>query len=109
MKPRPGALLLYVGTILTLFPSQSSAQCGGERWSVKTGNDPDANLVNLNSPTPTTLGFVTSLAAPSTLPDNGRVQPTETTLWVVNATLKQYQKQADADYHLLLIDAPATK
>ncbi len=25
-------------------------------------------------------------------------------MWVVNATLKQYQKQADADYHLMLID-----
>ena len=104
MKPIQGPLLLYVGAILILLPSQSFAQCGGERWSVKTGTDPDANLVNLNSPTPTTLGFLTSLAAPNTLPDNGRVQPTETTLWIVNATLKQYQKQADSDYHLLLID-----
>jgi hypothetical protein len=25
-------------------------------------------------------------------------------VWVVNATLKQYQKQADSDYHLLLVD-----
>ena len=104
MKPSPLALLLYVGAILILFPSQSFAQCGGERWSVKIGTDSDANLVNLNSPTPTTLGFLTSLPAPNTLPDNGRVQPTKTTLWVVNATLKQYQKQADSDYHLLLID-----
>ena len=104
IKPNRGALLLFVGAILILFPSQSFAQCSGERWSVKIGTDPDANLVNLNSPTPTTLGFLTSLVAPNTLPDNGRVQPTETTLWVVNATLKQYQKQADSDYHLLLID-----
>ncbi len=81
-----------------------NAQCGGERWSVKVGGDADANLVNLSSATATTLSYLTNLAVPASIPDNNRVQPTETTLWVVNATLKQYQKQADSDYHLLLAD-----
>jgi hypothetical protein len=81
------------------------AQCGGERWSVKIGSDPDAGLVNLNNPTATTLAALTTLAPPNPIPDNKRAQPIETTLWVVNATLKQFQKQADSDYHLLLIDS----
>ena len=89
---------------VVLYPARAFAQCGGERWSVKTGSDPDAVLVNLNSPTPTTIAALTSLTAPGTLPDNKLVQPTETTLFVINATLKQYQKQADSDYHLLLVD-----
>jgi hypothetical protein len=87
-----------------LFPSNVFAQCGGERWSVKTGTDLDVGLVNLTSPTSTTLSYLTSLVTPASIPDNNRIQPTETTLWVINATLKQYQKQADSDYHLLLVD-----
>jgi hypothetical protein len=87
-----------------VWPTRLFAQCGGERWSVKIGSDPDVGLVNLSNPTPTTMATLTSLPAPNPIPDNKRVQPTETTLWIINATLKQYQKQSDSDYHLLLID-----
>src|SRR6267143_5530222 len=97
-------ILLCFGAVLLFFPTRAFAQCGGERWSVKIGSDPDVTLVNFNNPAPTTLAALTSLLVPSPIPDNKRVQPTETTLWVINATLKQYQKQADSDYHLLLID-----
>src|SRR6185503_14897169 len=97
-------LLLCAFAMLLLTPAQSLAQCGGERWAVKTGADPDASLIDMVSPTSTTLTDLTSFIAPTLLPDNNRIQPTETTLWVVNATLKQYQKQADSDYHLLLVD-----
>jgi hypothetical protein len=96
--------LVCLGAALLFLPARTFAQCGGERWSVKIGSDPDAGLVNLSNPTPTTLATLTALAAPNPIPDNKRVQPIETTLWVVSATLKQYQKQADSDYHLLLID-----
>src|SRR6185295_12378704 len=104
MNNRRYLVLFCVAATLLLLPARALAQCGGERWSVKIGSDPDANLVNLSNPTPTTVAALTALAAPNTIPDNKRVQPTETTLWVINATLKQYQKQADSDYHLLLID-----
>src|SRR5713101_8378582 len=97
-------VLFCFGAALLFFPTRTFAQCGGERWSVKIGSDPDVTLVNLNNPVPTTLAALTSLSVPNPIPDNKRVQPTETTLWVINATLKQYQKQADSDYHLLLID-----
>ncbi|GLQ87769.1 PKD domain-containing protein [Dyella flagellata] len=86
-------------------PNASSGSCGVERWSVKTGTDPDAGLVNLNSPVPQTISYLTSLTAPSSPPANSRVQPTETTLYVVDATLVEYKLESDSDYHLVLKDA----
>jgi hypothetical protein len=98
-------LRLVLGCAVAVSLSSTvHAQCGGERWSVKVGRDADAGLVNIGSATATTLAYLTSLSLPASVPDNNRVQPTETTMWVVNAMLKQYQKQADSDYHLLLVD-----
>ena len=90
---------------LIATPNASSGSCGVERWSVKTGTDADASLVNLNTPVIQTIGYLDSLTAPSTLPANNRVQPTETTLFVVDATLVEYKLETDSDYHLVLKDA----
>ena len=79
-------------------------QCEGARWSVKTGTDPDAQLVNLASVTPTTIRTMSSFVPPPSLPENARVSPVETTVWVVDATLTLYMKEDDADYHLILRD-----
>ncbi len=96
MNYRRYLILLCLGAAFLLLPARAFAQCGGERWSVKIGSDPDAGLVNLSNPTPTTLASLTSLPRPNPIPDNKRLQPTETTVWVINATLKQYQKQFDS-------------
>ena len=90
---------------LIATPNASSGSCGVERWSVKTGTDADAGLVNLNNPVTQTIGYLDGLTAPSTLPANNRVQPTETTLFVVDATLVEYKLETDSDYHLVLKDA----
>jgi len=90
---------------LVFLPGQTFAQCTGERWSVKIGTDADATLVNLSSTTPTTIASLTGLATPSALPDNGRIQPTETTTWVLNATLVKYARAFDADYHMVFMDS----
>src|SRR5215469_1464690 len=82
----------------------AQSQCGVERWSVKTGTDADAKLVNLNSTTPTTIGSLRALPAPKTLPANNRIQPTETTVFVVNATLVEFKLESDSDYHLVIAD-----
>ncbi len=105
MNNRGYLILLCFGVALMLLPARAFAQCGGERWSVKIGSDLDAGLVNLNNSTQTTLAALTALTPPNPIPDNRRAQPTETTLWTINATLKQYQKQSDLDYHLVLSDA----
>src|SRR5579859_7014464 len=81
-----------------------NGSCGVERWSVKTGTDADASLINLQAITPTTIASLISLPAPSTLPSNNRIQPTETTVFQVQAMLTEYKLEADSDYHLILSD-----
>jgi hypothetical protein len=51
--------------------------CSGYPWDVKTGQDPEASQVNLESVTPTTVGHLTSLPAQPNLPDDHRLPPTE--------------------------------
>jgi hypothetical protein len=75
-----------------------------ERWSVKTGTDADAGLINLQSTTQTTIASLSSLPAPTTLPANNRIQPTETTVFQLHATLTEYRLEPDSDYHLILSD-----
>jgi hypothetical protein len=81
-----------------------NGSCGVERWSVKTGADADAGLINLQSTTQTTIASLISLPAPSTLPANNRVQPTEITVFQLQATLTEYKLEGDSDYHLILSD-----
>ena len=85
-------------------PDASTGSCGVERWAVKTGTDADRSLINLNSTTNTTVAALTAVAAPSSLPSNNRVAPTETTVYRVQATLTEFKMEADSDYHLVLAD-----
>lgn len=86
-------------------PDNLLAQCGVERWSVKTGTDPDAGLVNLASPSATTIATMRGWPAPSPIPSNSRVSPYETTQWEVYATLTKFKSEGDSDYHVVLTDA----
>src|SRR5258706_1104707 len=84
-----------------------SPTCGVERWSVKVGTDADVNLVDLNNPVRAfipDLGAIPAPADPPGPPLNNRVVPTETTVYVVNATMPLYKKEADVDYHMVLQD-----
>ena len=86
-----------------LVHTASAAVCGHERWSVKTGTDPDAGLVALGAVTPTTVQTMGSLPRPTSLPLNNRVEPVETTVWVTDATLTIYKEEEnDSDYHVVL-------
>lgn len=96
---------LLLAVLLLVVPTSLLAQCGVERWSVKTGTDADVGLVNLNSSTNTTIANLRSPAAPNPIPSNNRVSPWETTQWVLNATLTEYKLESDSDYHLVLQDA----
>lgn len=91
---------IYCGLVAEL-----NAQCGVERWAVKTGTDADVNLVNLNSTSSTTISALRALTAPGTLPAANRITPTESTVFVINATLTKYKLESDSDYHLVLADA----
>jgi hypothetical protein len=98
-------LLSLCLVLLVFLPGRTFAQCSGERWPVKIGTDPDATLVNLGSTTATTIAALHGIAKPATLPDNARVQTTETRTWVLNATLVKYVRSFDADYHMVLSDS----
>ncbi|SHM92778.1 hypothetical protein SAMN05216499_116126 [Actinacidiphila paucisporea] len=82
----------------------TTGSCGVERWSVKTGTDADAGSITLQSTSSTTIASLGALTAPSSLPANNRVKPTETTVFTLSATLTQYKLEADSDYHLVLND-----
>src|SRR5438094_7650835 len=98
--------LLICSFLLAIFISGSvAAQCSGERWAVKIGTDGDAALVNLNATTPTTLANLIAIPKPGSLPDASRIQPTETTTWVISATLIKYARSFDSDYHMVFKDS----
>ncbi|HEX7140821.1 MAG TPA: Ig-like domain-containing protein [Vicinamibacterales bacterium] len=103
MRKFVGPLFLVVAFLA--LPAPLFAQCGVERWSVKTGTDADVGLINLSSSTPQTIATMRSWPAPNPIPPNNRVSPYETTQWVLNATLTQYKLESDSDYHLILQDA----
>ncbi|MEN3331631.1 MAG: hypothetical protein V7641_996 [Blastocatellia bacterium] len=96
------------GTTAILLSVQSAsncARCGVERWSVKTGTDPDAAMIDALHPTPTMIAIMRSWPSQASPPANSRIAPYETTAWTVEATLTLYKKEDDSDYHLVLQDA----
>ena len=80
------------------------AACGVERWSVKTGTDPQASLVDLATYVSSTIYNFHQSVRPSSLPSNGRVAPRETTQYRLSGTLTKYVREADSDYHLVIKD-----
>src|SRR5467141_2901768 len=84
--------------------ASSTGSCGVERWSVKTGTDADAGLVNKGSVTHTTIATMRSYARPASLPSSNRVQPQETTIYSIDATLTEYKLETDSDYHVVIQD-----
>lgn len=81
------------------------AACGVERWSVKTGTDPQAPSVNLSTYISSTIYNFHQSTRPSSLPSNGRVSPRETTQYRLSGTLIKYVREADSDYHLVIRDS----
>jgi hypothetical protein len=82
--------------------------CGVERWSVKTGTDPDVGSVSL-TPIPTTIAALTGIRAPGTLPPNNRISPQERQVFTLrDITLVSYKLENDSDYHLVISDGSRT-
>jgi hypothetical protein len=98
-------LVLLFAMVLGQSPEAFAADCGVERWSVKTGTDPDAALVDLASVTSATVEAMRSWPRPATLPSNNRLRPAETTIWVTDGTLTLYRRADDSDYHVVLEDS----
>jgi len=90
--------------VALLAVSELHAACGVERWSVKTGTDPQAPSVALGSYISSTIYNFHQSARPGSLPANGRVSPRETTQYRLSGTLTKYVREADSDYHLVIKD-----
>ena len=80
------------------------AQCGVERWSIKTGTDSQAPSINLSTYISTTIYNFWSSAKPSSLPANSRIAPRELNQYRVSGTLTKYKRETDSDYHLVIQD-----
>ena len=76
-----------------------------ERWSVKTAADADAQSMTAQAPTPTTIAELTGLPMPAFLPPDGRSDGAEKTVWQLTATLHEFGREADGDYHMVMTDA----
>ena len=82
----------------------ASGTCGVERWSVKTGTDPDVGKVHL-TPQDDTIAALGAVPAPAMIPANNRVAPTELqAVRLTNVTLTEYKLESDSDYHLVVTD-----
>ncbi len=104
-QPQTGAQLETEHEALIANPYATTGNCGVERWSVKTGTDADAGLIDLIDLMSQPITYLRGLTAPTTPPANNRVQPAETTTFVVDATLVEYKLENDSDYHLVIKDA----
>ena len=72
------------------------------RWSIKIGTDVDAGLVDLNNLVKIDVATLGALERPAPLPRRRRARPIETSVYVVSATLVQFKREPDGDYHLVL-------
>lgn len=96
-------ILFVPVTLLLAVPLH--AQCGVERWSIKTGTDSGASSINLSTYVSTTIYNMLQSAKPATLPANSRISPRETTQYRLSGTLTKYAKEGDSDYHLVIQDS----
>jgi hypothetical protein len=92
---------------LCLVALSLHAQCGVERWTIKTGTDSQASSINLGTYISTTIYNMRSSTAPATLPATTRIAPRELNQYQITATLTKYAREGDSDYHLVIQDSSA--
>lgn len=97
--------ILSFAAIVLLSAVELHAACGVERWSVKTGTDPQASSVALGSYVSSTIYNFHQSVKPASLPANSRISPRETTQYRVSGTLTKYVRENDSDYHLIIKDS----
>jgi len=87
------------------MPTREAPTCGGscgvERWLVKTLSDADRERVQLQ-PVTTTVEALVAIPRPASVSATGRSDPTELTVYRVEARLLSLFSEADGDYHLVL-------
>ena len=95
-------LLLFTFFLFIIGDSTAFAQCGSQRWDVKTLKDSEAVEINF---TPVTSTVHKQLAFPK--PDYHNDNPrdaTEKKVYKIKCILIQYNQQNDSDWHLIVKD-----
>ncbi len=90
--------------VLSFVAVPMFAQCGVERWSIKTGTDAGALSINLSTAISSTIYNFHQSAKPASLPANSRLSPRETNQYTLSGTLIKYVREGDSDYHLVIKD-----
>jgi hypothetical protein len=90
---------------LLLASAAAVAQCGTERWPVKTLNDPSVHEIHFTAVEST----VHTLRVPKQPPNLRTLNPYlrldgEKQVYTVKALLIGFKREADGDYHLVLAD-----
>jgi hypothetical protein len=95
------ALAVLIGHSLAAAPgaATSTAACGTERWTVKTLQDRPRLIPTRD----TTIAYLTSRPAPSSLPDTRL--PSERHIYRVRADVTLVRPEDDSDLHVVLEDA----
>jgi NACHT domain-containing protein len=110
MKIGTISVRFVVSALLANFlASVAMAQCGVERWAIKTASDREAASITQRS----LANIRTLVSIPSPFLDAEsqsfhaapRVRPFETTIWSITAKLVGFKVEADSDYKLALVDA----
>jgi hypothetical protein len=96
---------LVVALLALSLAGSLYAQCGVERWTIKTGTDSGASSVALGSWVSSTIYNMLQSAHPASLPATTRISPRETTQYSLSGTLIKYAKESDSDYHLVIKDS----
>jgi len=92
-----------LATVTPSVASVTGAQCGVERWPVKTLSDQDATRVNF-TPVQSSVAALRSLAAPAPLPQSSRIAPTELTVFTLTAQVVEMTLEEDRDIHLVIAE-----
>ena len=95
----------FILAIAIALASSTSWACGKWRWSIKTGTDPQAQQINVNNIDHVAITDLISLPRPSYYPQNSRIEPTESQVYNIHATIIEVRHEDDGDYHLLAQDS----
>jgi len=90
-------------TVTTSAAPVTGAECGVERWPVKTLSDQDAAKVDFTLG-PSSVIKLRSLAAPASLPPSSRIAPTELSVFIVTAEVVEMKLEDDRDIHLVIAE-----
>ncbi|HXA18886.1 MAG TPA: hypothetical protein VN380_17965 [Thermoanaerobaculia bacterium] len=94
--------------LLTLAPDALYADCGTQRWAVKTASDTDARNINTDA-VDATIEQLSELQHPSGFKSRSSPRTkVESQVYVIEATLVTFFSEDDEDRHLVLNDGTGT-